>query len=314
MVVGPGGLMFSRPEIKKLQKHNRKFDETEFKGSNRRAVSLMPGPSVRDSQTDIPITNQSKFRQLLLSIEANLSSCCIKVASPRNKSRGAILVFRGRSVGCIYGNKRLDRQIFGQEAYGCILADIAHQNNTIDAYLLSEDLVLAAASLFNGDVYSAKGDQSPEEIFESAHTGLVHSGMPGSIVVKQPDGLPAVIVYIFGGQIVGVFSHKEGWVSTSYEKAWQYLVTTPKARVSASMLSARNIDEVFALSFSLSGLNENKTTSASRFSEYDLSYAMVANYDRKKALQMTAPFAATNPFMSKIRNPTIHSSRSIMNK
>ena len=165
-----------------------------------------------------------------------------------------------------------------------------------------------------GKFYTSNGNQSPEEVFESAHRGLVHSGMPGSIVVKQPDGLPSVIVYIFGGQIVGVFSHKEGWVSTSYEKAWQYLVSTHSARVSASMLSASNIEEVFALSFSLSGINENKTNTATRFSEYDLSYAMVANYDRRKALQMTTPFAVANPFMSKIKNPTVHNSRSIMSK
>jgi hypothetical protein len=305
--------MFSRPEIKKLQKHKSKLEEIDYKGASRRAVSLMPGPSTKDPQ-DIALSDQTKFRQLLLSIEANQSSCCIKVTSPRNKSRAAILIFRGRAIGCIYGNKRLERQLFGQEAYGCILADITHQNNTIDAYLLSEDLVLAAASLFNGDVYTAKGDQSPEEVFESAHRGLVNSGMPGSIVVKQPDGLPAVIVYIFGGKIVGVFSHKEGWVSTAYEKAWQYLVSTPKARVSASMLTANNTDEVFALSFSLSGINEYKSSSATRFSEYDLSYAMVANYDRKKALQMTTPFTVANPFMSKIKNPTVHNSRSIMSK
>lgn len=305
--------MFSRPEIKKLQKHNRKLEEADYKGTNRRAVSLMPGPTVRDSQ-EIPISDQSKFRQLLLSIEANQSSCCIKVTSPRNKSRAAVLVFRGRAIGCIYGNKRLERQLFGQEAYSCILADITHQNNSIDAYLLSEDLVLAAASLFNGDVYAAKGEHSPEEVFESAHRGLVHSGMPGCIVVKHTDGVPAVIVYIFGGKIVGVFSHREGWVSTSYEKAWQYVVNTPKARVSASMLSARNIDEVYSLSFSLSGINEHKASTQSRFSEYDLSYAMVANYDRKKALQMTTPFAVSNPFMSRIKNPTVHNSKSVMSK
>ena len=142
--------MFSRPEIKKLQKHNRKLEDN-YSGASRRAVSLMPGPSTKNTQ-DIALNDQSKFRQLLLSVEGNQSSCCIKVTSPRNKSRAALLVFRGRAIGCIYGNKRLERQLFGQEAYGCILADIAHQNNTIDAYLLSEDLVLAAASLFNGEV------------------------------------------------------------------------------------------------------------------------------------------------------------------
>ncbi len=309
--------MFSRPEIKKLQKHARiKNDEStnlEFQSASRRATSLMPGPSMRDMQ-DIPISDQSKFRQLLLSIEGNQSSCCIKVTSPRHRSRGAVLIFRGRVIGCIYGNKRLERQLFGQEAYSCILADISHQTNTIDAYLLGEDLVLASASLFNGDVYNAAENTSPEEVFESAYRGLVHSGMPGCIVVKNSEDLPISITYIFGGKIVGVFSHKEGWVSTSYEKAWQYVVSTPKAQVSASMLAARNIEEVKAMSFSLSGINEHKQDIPSKFSEYELSYALVTNYDRKKALQLTMPFSLTNPFMPRTKNPTLHNSRSIMSK
>ncbi len=310
--------MFSRPELKKLQKHNRKEADTssQFQTASRRAVALMPGPNQRDSQ-DIPVSDQSKFRQLLLSIEGNESSCCIKVASPRHRSRAAILIFRGRVIGCIYGNKKMEHQLFGQEAYACVLADISHQTNTIDAYLLSEDLILASASLFSGDIYNADENHSPEEVFESAHRGLVHSGMPGCIVVKNGEGLPVSIVYIFAGKIVGVFSHKEGWVSTSYEKAWQYVVGTSKAKVSASMLSARNIEEVYAMSFSLSGINEHKPAAAgtpAKMSQYECSYALVTNYDRKKALQLTMPFSLSNPFMPRTKNPTLHNSRSILSK
>ncbi len=310
---------FGRPEIKKLQQHNSRAEEQlrKYKGSNRRAISLMPGPALRDTQ-DIPVSDQTKFRQMLLSIEANQSSCCIKITSPKHKSRGAVLVFRGRIVGCIYGNKRLEHQLFGQEAYSCILADVNHQNNAIDAYLLSEDLVLSAASLFNGEVFNAAANNNPEQVFETAHRGLVHSGMPGCIVIKSAESVPVAIIYLFGGKIIGVFSHKDGWVSNSYEKAWQYLTQSPGAKVSASMLAARNIEEVLKLSFSLSGLDncrqEGNTASTSAFSNFELSYALVTNYDRKKALQLTAPFSVANPFMPKTKNPTAHNSRNILSK
>lgn len=308
--------MFIRPEIKKLQKHVKRAEDpnqSQPTAGSRRAISLMPGPAIRDSQ-DIPLNDQSKFRQLLLSIEANQSSCCIKIISPKHKSRGAVLIFRGRVVGCIYGNKRLERQLFGQEAYSCVLADVSHQSNAIDAYLLSEDLVLAADSLFNGEVFNADSNSNAEEIFESAHRSLVHSGMPGCIVVKTNDGAPAAIIYIFGGKIIGIFSNKEGWVSTSYEKALQYVVKTPQAQVSASMLAARNIDEVLNLSFSVSGLDDHKSSDESKqVSEFELSYALVSNYDRQQEMRMTSP-SNTNPFMPKTRNSSLHTSRSILNK
>jgi hypothetical protein len=307
-------MFFNRPEIKKLQKHVKRPEDADKNSSNRRAISLMPGPALRDAQ-EITVSDQSKFRQLLLSIEANQSSCCIKIVSPKHKSRGAVLIFRGRVVGCIYGNKRLERQLFGQEAYSCVLADISHQSNAMEAYLLSEDLVLSAASLFNGDVFNADNSHSAEEIFESAHRGLVHSGMPGCIVVKSGEEVPAAIIYIFGGKIIGIFSSKEGWVSTSYEKALQYVHQTHGAKVSASMLAARDIDEVFKLSFSLSGLSDPRIhEEPKQMSEFELSYALVSNYDRNQALRMTASTVKNNPFMPKTKNTALHNSRSILNK
>jgi hypothetical protein len=308
-------MFFNRPEIKKLQKHVKRPDDAgKLHANSRRAISLMPGPALRDATQEITVSDQSKFRQLLLSIEANQSSCCIKIVSPKHESRAAVLIFRGRVVGCIYGNKRLERQLFGQEAYSCVLADISHQSNAIDAYLLSEDLVLSAASLFNGEVFNADSTHSAEEIFEQAHRGLVHSGMPGCIVIKSGEETPAAIIYIFGGKIIGIFSSKEGWVSTSYEKALHYVLHTPGARVSASMLAASNIDEVLNLSFSLSGLSDHKAEEPKQLSEFELSYALVSNYDREQALRMTTNPTTNNPFMPKTKNTSLHNSRSIMNQ
>lgn len=198
------------------------------------------------------INDQSKFRQLLLSIEANQSSCCIKIVSPKHKSKGTILIFRGRVIGCIYGNKRLPRQLFGKEAYSCILADINRPGNSVDSYLLGEDLVLAAASLFNGEELYVDANKNTKENFEAAHKELIHSTMPGCIVVKSDEETPVAVIYIFGSKIIDVYSGKEGWVSASYEKALQYVANTPGAKISATILAAKNIEEVMNLSFGIS--------------------------------------------------------------
>ena len=72
--------------------------------------------------------------------------------SPRKKSRSAILIFRGRVVGCLYGRKDIGFQIMQQDAQMHAMAELATPGNVLDAYQLPEDLVLAAAALFHGQV------------------------------------------------------------------------------------------------------------------------------------------------------------------
>lgn len=303
--------MFASQQMKRLQQqHNRRSSRSDanYKGSNRRAVALMPGPVLKDTQ-EIQVSDQGKYRQLLLSIEANQSTCCLRITSPKHKSRSAILIFRGRVLACIYGSKRFGQQMFGEQAYEHILADMVHKDNSLDAYILSEDLVLAAASLFHGEVFNARLGASAEEIFEAAHNCLVHASKPGCIVINDQDNLPVAIVYIFGGKIVGIFSHREGWVATKYETAAKYISQTRNAKVFASMLSAQNTQEVQDLTFSLSGLGDRPSNDWSGISKFELGSPIFVNIQPKVKRSNLA--VETNKFVPGTVNPSAHFNRSM---
>ncbi len=87
----------------------------ETTGANRRAIGLVPVPKEREIH-EVNKSNGLKHQQLLVSIEGNHQTCCLRVISPFHKSRAAIMVFRGRVIGCLYGNKRLGHQLFGADA------------------------------------------------------------------------------------------------------------------------------------------------------------------------------------------------------
>lgn len=225
----------------------------ETTGANRRAIGLVPVPKERECN-EVNKSNGLKHQQLLVSIEGNHQTCCLRVISPFHKSRAAIMVFRGRVIGCLYGNKRLGHQLFGADALERAVADLGHPDSILDAYMLPEDLVLAAGALFHGNSLMFAPDLPVEQIFEASCENLMRSNMPGCIVVNNNQDMAVCMVYIFGGHIVGVYSFTEGWVETSFESGLKYVSQNRSGKVMASMLPCHNVDEVMQLSISLSGL------------------------------------------------------------
>ncbi len=253
--------MFAWKEKQRLKDNGQRLSSFDGprNGNNRRAIGLLPLPGV-GQRHEISQSNYLRYHQLLISLEGKQSTCCLRIASPNNKSRSAILLFRGRVLGCLYGSKNIDRQLFGEEALERAVADLAAPGNILDAYVLSEELVLAAAALFHGNVLNQSSYMSAEQTLEMASQHLLHSDMPGCIVISSADNLAACMVYMFGGKIVGVYSFKDGWVESTYETALHYLHRTPNACVMASKLTACNVQEVMDLTFSVTGLADRKAS------------------------------------------------------
>lgn len=225
----------------------------EHTGANRRAIGLVPVPKHRDL-SEVTQSNHLKHQQLLVAIEGSNQTCCLRVVSPQQKSRAAIMVFRGRVIGCLYGNKQLGHQLFGVEALERAISDLSHQDSILDTYVLPEDLVLAAGALFHGNALLFPPDSTAEQTFESSCEMLMRSNMPGCIVVNNYSDMAVCMVYVFCGHIVGVYSFTDGWVETSYEAGLRYLQANRGGKVLASMLPCHNVAEVMQLSVSLTGL------------------------------------------------------------
>lgn len=271
--------MFAWKDKKGIQETISKLVSAENNGhgANRRAINLVPLPTVRETH-EIAQSHRIRYHQLLVSIEAKQSTCCIRVISEASKSRAAILVFRGRVLGCLYGSKFEEGQLFGEEAHQRAMSELAKPDNIIDTYLLSEELVLAGGALFHGHQVETPGG-SPEQVFESAVTHLMHSNAPGCVVINSENNEALCMVYIFKGHIIGVYSFSAGWVLSTYEAALEYVLQSANAQVMASALAARNIKEVEGMTFSLTGLGDRSSQST------QLHYSLITPCDDLQDLQ-----------------------------
>jgi hypothetical protein len=252
--------MFAWSEKRRIETQSQISEHDKIaSGANRRAIGLVPLPVDRTAH-EISQATAAKYRELMVSIEGNQSTCCLRVISPRMRSRAAILIFRGRVLGCIYGNRTLGQQIMGPEGHDRTLSDLTQPDNLLDAYLLSEEMVISSASLFHGVVLDPPTGH-PEQKLEWTTNALLEKNMPGVIVISTVDGLSVCMMYVFRSRIVGVYSFRDGWVESNYTSAVKYLLETPSANISASMLTSRNIEEVMDLTFSLTGLADRRVES-----------------------------------------------------
>jgi hypothetical protein len=228
-----------------------------YSGANRRAINLMPLPPVNDGH-EIAQTSNIRFHQLLISIEGNQRSCCLKVISPKKKSRSALLIFRGRVLGSLYGRKAMKDHVFAQDAHKNALTDLATPGNILDAYQLPEDLVLASASLFHGQILDFGPQYNIQELYQTAVSQIANFGLPGVVVVSTPKDELICMTYMSGGRLIGVYSSKDGWVESSPQAALRYINATPEAKIMGSVLAVRSLDDVAALGFSLTGLGDRR--------------------------------------------------------
>ncbi len=226
-------------------------------GDNRRATSLIPLPSGPEHH-DICLSDNLRFKRLLLSIEGQQRTCCLRIVSERNQSRAAMMVWRGQVIGCIYGKKQA-HQLFGKEAHQEALIELAQPQNIVDVYLLTEDIVVASASLFHGHVVEPDLHQTPTEHYQLAIYNMGKNKETGCIVVKNASDLASCLIYIAAGSIVGVYSYAEGWLEPLFESGLHCLQSTSGAKVTASVLDGVSEAKLEQLCFSLTGLVGNSS-------------------------------------------------------
>ena len=223
-------------------------------------IKVVPTPKLAShSYARIPST--SDYQNLLVSIESSKRSCCLQIESETNKSRSAILVFRGRILGCIYGKQGLQQHLFNEAAYCPALKDLSSPNHTVTMYELHEALVIAAAALFHGVTVESSEDADATHIFDHAHDTLIHLRMPGSISIVGKHDLSVCMVYIFGGRVVGVYSDQAGWMEPTYAAVRNHLNEIRSVLIHACMLPAKTTDEVTQLTFDISDIPDHDKTS-----------------------------------------------------
>jgi hypothetical protein len=236
----------------------------------KRAVGFFPETAARNAE--VRDTVAVRFHHLLVSLEGSERTGCMKISSQHSQSRSAMLLYRGRVVGAVYGARSMRGQYLQEDARKCALLDLASPGNMLDAYELPEELVLSAASLFYGETLDFSVAQSLEQTFDTAIASLQRSGLPGCVVVNSWEEQTICIVYIAAGRIVGLFSAADGWTHGTPQSAKRFL-RDGRCKIHASILPLTGQPR---FGFSLTGLADRPSVAFNATGRQDFSPAAPA--------------------------------------
>lgn len=252
---------------------------SNHRGLNKRAVGLFPQPK-DDLPSEINLSNQVKFYDLLVAIEGREDTCVIRMISPAKKCRAAALVFRGRVLACVYGRDDNENQLLGEEAFKEAKLQMLSSDAIIDTYKIDDKTAIAASSMFHGELYDPQCMMTPQDVMHYSLEHLLESNAPGTIVINEGDGAKAVI-YTFKGKVHGIFSFKDGWIEPSIENAQGLMHEVYNANISASKLRLCNIWELKPFTFSLTGLEE-QLSSGKQYASLSLDYSELRKVEQKR--------------------------------
>jgi hypothetical protein len=212
-------------------------------------------PSIKlGAREDLSSVERADRNRLLLSIEAQQKSCCLQLQSERSKSRSAVLIYRGRVISCIYSNKSLGAYVFNQKAFELAIRDLASPGSKLSLYVLSDEVVVAAAALFHGEVLELPKEENAANSFDAACDKLTEAKKPGVVVLENRKDLSVCMVYFFDGKIAAVYSDREGRLAPNKAAVREYLSRSADTDVCGCVLPVTEGQNSFDFAFSLSGL------------------------------------------------------------
>jgi hypothetical protein len=254
----------------------------QYDGTNRRAISLLPEPKCEQSSA-LPGSQYRNRQQLLLAIEANKSTGCVKVISNKQKSRGALLIFQGRLLGAMYGSSGVQGTLFYDDAFNRLLVDMSDPDTVVSAYALPESLVISTGALFHGQFQEVQQRGGVSEGFHNCFRVLTESRMPGCIMISDSNNVAILSVYMFAGKVVGLYSGKEGWLPANAQDVFQRIAShggVAGGKIKSAVLQMLTMDDVFNLTTSLTRAGEEGRSAASNsISDKDL--AELKNLDKE---------------------------------
>ena len=208
----------------------------------RRATDLLlPAPNPEDIQTFTIAEHDLEW--LITDLEGGMRSGCLKASSESVRSRSGMLLYRGRCVGCIYGNKQMPESPPSEEALGHTLMDLGLPDTKVTLYDLPENLVLASSALFLGHPAERKKDEDDARTYfdytllwlaEQKHTACL------CLEIQATNPPKHCFVYIYRGQYAGAFYVEDQTVTTEKKRVYEILQEDPQAGIRSTNSTARD--------------------------------------------------------------------------
>jgi hypothetical protein len=177
---------------------------------------------------------------------------CVKAFCEPRKSRSAVLLYKGRAVGCIYGNKQLREPLPTESSLQMMLSDCQTPDTHLVMYGLPEEVTLAMSALFLGYPVERSDDLDARSYMDYIMSWFQQKEQTACLAFSLPASSATLLAFVYRGQFVGSFYVETQEFSTDITFVYSLIQQDAQSRVEASILPPELTSTAVRLGFSLS--------------------------------------------------------------
>jgi len=217
----------------------------------RRAIDLIMPPIEADSMRSMRI-GDFDVEWLITQLEGGMHTGCVKAACESRLSRAAMLLYKGRAVGCIYGCKSDPTTKPTEESLQAMLADLESPDTVVTIYDLPEEITLAMSSLFLGYPVERHDDYSAKEYLDYICNWLGQKNGTATLAISLTQDRGTCLGYIYKGEFSGAFYVEDQAYRADRAFVDDLLGNDPRAALEVSILPPEMHASAVRFGFSLS--------------------------------------------------------------
>jgi hypothetical protein len=217
----------------------------------KRATDLILPPIDRESLNEFKIQDYD-LEWLITDLEGGMRTGCVKAACESKLSRSAMLLYRGRAVGCIYGCKSMPDTLPTEQSLQNMLSDLEVPDTDVKIYDLPENVTLAMSALFLGYPVQRNDDYDARAYMDYICGWFESKGNTACLAITLPSNAATCLGYVYKGQFCGAFYVEDQQFRTDKDFVYELLRNDPRANVEASILPPEMTSSAVRFGFSLS--------------------------------------------------------------
>jgi hypothetical protein len=217
----------------------------------KRATDLILPPVNVDTLKEFKIADYD-VEWLITDLEGGMRTGCVKASSEQKRSRSAMLLYKGRAVGCIYGCKETPDTQPTEQSLHEMLTDLDLSDTLVKIYDLPEAITLSMSALFLGYPVQRDDNYDARSYMDYICSWFASKGQTACLAISLPSKSATCLGFIHNGKFCGAFYVEDQHFTEDKEFVYELLRSDKDANVEASILPPEMTSSAVRFGFSLS--------------------------------------------------------------
>ncbi len=217
----------------------------------KRATDLIL-PPINGQEANTLKMSEYDLEWLVTDLEGGMRTGCVKASSEERLSRSAMLVYRGRAVGCIYGRKSMPDSLPTEQSLTFMLQDLTFPETKVSMYDLPEEVTLAMSALFLGYPVPRSDDLDARSYLDYLCGWFAEKEQTACLAITLPSTAANCLVFVARGKYVGAFYVEDQKFEADRNYVYNLLANEQGAGLEASILPPEMTSSAVRFGFSLS--------------------------------------------------------------